>query len=437
MNSFITNVNRVPIDVIHASGKAQLNAVGDMQSRNPSICTAQRCTICEFVGTSIDTVLRPNASLGAISSTSLYNTNSWAAAQKQNVACRTAAEYLKSGKQPSKKSGTIFSKIRWYCAIAKVGKDGCLIVPPIPSSIQTAVRPKIIIPTTLLPSLLWNLHNQENHPSKSQLRNIFDSMFYGILVQHHLDQLYEDCYHCKLTKPLPKVAHHHSSCTPVEHPGQYFHADVIRRAKQKILIVRDQFSSLTAATLVATEQADDLKEGIILLTSTLRIAPQITVRVDAATAFQSLAKNSDLAEIGIHLEIGDVHNKNSNAVVDRACAEIEQELTKLHPQSDPVLPVSLAKAVLVLNRKIRRRGTLTAQEIHFARYHVTHKNLLLDDATIRESQLKTRNLTPTSQQQTQIQPGDTVITVNKPDKHKARDIFIVTDTTPEMVTMQK
>ena len=141
-----------------------------MQSRNPSVCTAQKCTICAFVTDSIDTVLRPNASLGAIS---LYNTNAWAAAQRQNAACRTALEQLKSGKQPSKKSGTIFLEIRRYCAVAKIGKDGCLIIPPPPTVSSSPTRPKIVIPTPLLPSLLWNLHNKENHPSKSQLRNIF------------------------------------------------------------------------------------------------------------------------------------------------------------------------------------------------------------------------------------------------------------------------
>ena len=105
---------------------------------------------------------------------------------------------------------------------------------------------------------------------------------------------------------------------PVDHPGHYFHADVIKRAKQKIFIIRDQFSSLTAAQLIPTEQAKDLKTAIINLTTTIRLAPDITIRVDAATAFQALVKDKGLAELGILIELGDVHNKNSNAVVDKA-----------------------------------------------------------------------------------------------------------------------
>ena len=434
MNAFITNINRVPVEVIHASGKANLNAVGDMQSRNPSSCATQNCTICTFVSNCIDTVLRPNATLGAIS---LYNTNSWAVAQKQNAACRTALEHLKTGKQPSKKSGTIFSEIRRYCAVAKIGKDGCLTIPPLPSFSATPQRPKIVIPTPLLPSLLWNIHNTENHPSKSQLRNIFDGMFYGIMVQQHIDKLYDDCYQCKLTKQLPKINNHHSQCTPVDHPGCYFHADVIKRSKQKILIMRDQFSSLTTATLVPSEQAEDLKNAIILLTTPIRMATNITIRVDAATAFQALAKDKDLADLGIKIELGDVHNKNSNAVVDKACAELEEELTKLHPSAEQLLPTSVAKATLLLNKKIRRKDKLTAQEIHFSRDHVTQQNLLLDDVAIRNSQLNNRQLVEPVKPEHLPQTGDTVVTINKPSKHNARDVFIVTNATPQAVTMQK
>ena len=100
--AFIMNINRVPVAVIHDSGKANLNAVGDIQSQNRSPCSTQNCTICTFVSNSIDTVLRPNATLGAIS---LYNTDSWAVAQRQNSACRTAIKHLRTGKQPSNKIG--------------------------------------------------------------------------------------------------------------------------------------------------------------------------------------------------------------------------------------------------------------------------------------------------------------------------------------------
>jgi hypothetical protein len=87
---------------------------------------------------------------------------------------------------------------------------------------------KIVIPTPLLPSLLWRMHNNDNHPTKTQLRAKFDRMFYGIMVQQHIDDLYQDCYRCKATVVLPKQCASHSACTVVIHPGHYFHADVRR-----------------------------------------------------------------------------------------------------------------------------------------------------------------------------------------------------------------
>jgi len=436
MNSFITNINRIPVEVLHASGKANLNAGGDMQSRNPSTCNTAHCTICIFVHTAIDSILRPNASLGAINSRNLYNTKSWASAQESNAACSMAASHLKTGKQPSKKSGKLLSEVRRYCAIAKIGPDGCLVVPPTPQP-GTHQLQKIIIPTPLLPSLLWHMHNSDNHPAKTQLRSTFDKMFYGIMVQQQLDEIYLQCFQCKIQAHLPKVEKCHQACIEIQHPGQYFHADIICREKQKIYIIRDQFSSLTAATIIQTEQKQDLKSATIALTTPIRLAPNITVRTDNATGFQALAKDDDLKELGIAIELTDTHNKNANAVVDRACGEIETEITKLQMQGGPITQTTLTKAILLLNTKIRRKDKLSAAEIHFARDQTTSANLHLDDKLLRQSQLESRQLSKVTQSHNNIKEGDTVILAEKPPKHKSRDVFLVTATNQQQVHMQK
>ena len=437
MNSFITNINRIPIEVIHVSGKANLNAVGDMQSRHPSTCNSPLCSICTFVSNAIASAVNHNAKLAAIHDSSLYNTKTWASAQRDNIACRTALDHLRTGKQPSKKSGSVLTEIRRYCAIAKIGKDGCLVVPHTPSIVSHAQPDKIIIPTPLLPALLWHMHNSDNHPAKTQLRAKFDKMFYGILVQQQIDQLYLDCYQCKVTAALPKQCTTHTACTPVSHPGNYFHADIIKREKQKIFLLRDNFSSLVAATIIATEQAVDIKTAIILLTSTVRLASEITVRVDAATGFQALTKDQELQRLGITLEIGDSLNKNSNAVVDRACAEIEAEITKFQPQGGQISEATLAQAVLILNRKVRRQDKLTAIEIHYARSQTTQENLVLDDNQLRESQLNTRHLSKMPDVSPTINPGDTVVVAAKPQKHAIRDMYMVTACEKKSISMQK
>ena len=318
MTSFITNLNRVKIEVIHASGKANLNAVSDMQSRNPLTCT-----ICNFITTSIDTILNPTAILGAVTTTSLYNPKAWAVAQKSNRACKTAIEHLHTGKQPSKTSGAVLSEIRRYCSIAKISKEGCLIVPQLATLNGPPAKNILVIPTPLIPSVLWHLHNTENHPTKTQLRQLFDKLFFGIMVQNQLDAFYQDCYQCKVSAPLPKQCANHVTCTDAPHPGHFFHADIIRRERQKIFIIRDNFSSLTSATLVPSEQSQDLKESLISLTSPIRLADNITVRVDAATGFQALKLHPDISQLGIDIQVGNTHNENSNAVVDKACLELE------------------------------------------------------------------------------------------------------------------
>jgi len=434
MNSFITNINRTPVEVLHVSGKANLNAGGDMQSRNPSPCNTELCTICTFVNNSIQSVLNPSASLGAISSRTLYNTKSWAAAQNSNTACKTAASHLKTGKQPSKKSGQILSEIRRYCSIAKIGQDGCLVVPPTPELGKNQLQ-KIIIPTPLLPSLLWHMHNAENHPSKTQLRTLFDKMFYGIMVQHQIDAIYEECFQCKVQAKLPTPEKMHSSCTETNHPGQYMHADVIRRHRQKIFILRDQFSSFTSAMLIQTEQAADLKSAIIALTNPIRLAPEIVVRTDNATGFQALTKDKDLQDLGITIALADTLNINSNAVIDKACSELETEINKLQPQGEQITDSKLAQAALLLNTKIRRKEQLSATEIHFSRSQTTSENLHLNDQLLRTSQLASRHLSV--QQHTSLKQGDAVVLKQKPEKHTSRDVFLVTNTDKEHVQMQK
>ena len=57
MSSFLTNVNRFPIISRHISGKAKLNPIGDLQSRFPSDCNSEACSIHKFVNEAIDSVI--------------------------------------------------------------------------------------------------------------------------------------------------------------------------------------------------------------------------------------------------------------------------------------------------------------------------------------------------------------------------------------------
>ncbi len=81
--------------------------------------------------------------------------------------------------------------------------------------------------------------------------------------------------------------------------------------------------------LIPSEKADDLKAGVILLTSNIRHPGPISVSTDSASGFASLSKgDKQLQDLNITITTRDEFNKNFNAVVDHACQELEAEIRK-------------------------------------------------------------------------------------------------------------
>ena len=94
----------------------------------------------------------------------------------------------------------------------------------------------------------------------------------------------------------------------------------------------------------------------------------------------SLAKGDrQLEELGISIVTRDEFNKNFNAVVDHACQELEAELRKLAPEAGTISQAQLSQAVLQLNAKLRRNGSLAAYEIHAARSLHTGDNININN----------------------------------------------------------
>ena len=274
--------------------------------------------------------------------------------------------------------------------------------------------------------VLHQMHiSTANHPCKSQLKLTFQRKFFAIELDKHLDDLYSNCYSCSLLQRLPKTKIQNESKAEVTHPHEYFHADVIQRAGQKILLMVDHFSSFQTAKLVDTEQAKDLKDGMIVLTEALRQPGQITIKADNAKGFVSLSNSDqDLTDLNIKIELSDPLNKNSNAVIDKACQELEEELRKLSPEGLPISQATLARAVLLVNQKIRRGGSLSAYELHTSRDLHSGQNLQLDDRTIRKSQLESRKsstaiTTSPSPPKPPIKAGDRVTVIGSQDNARA------------------
>ena len=120
-------------------------------------------------------------------------------------------------------------------------------------------------------------------------------------------------------------------------------------------------------------------------------------------------------------ELTDSLNKNSNAVVDKGCQELEEELRKLLPEGGPLTQVQLARAVMAVNQKLRRGGKLSAYEINSARDFNTGQNLEIKDEEFRSKQLEKRHkenrikeqLEPKNEQEVKV--GDTVVVLGRGD----------------------
>ena len=447
ISSFLTNINRTKIDSRHISGKAKLNPVSDLQSRYPPDCTSELCSVHKFINETIDSVIEVGANLSSISEVTSGFTNraSWKVAQEANQACTVAKQLLSSGKPPpkaiGKTSGDYWNDIRQYCRDASISKDGLLVVKSQPNVISGNIpRDRIVVPKPLVAALLYHTHNHsDQHPAKTQQKSLFQRQFYAIGLDKHLELLYENCYKCSVLQKLPKEIIPNETKTFVEGPQTHFHADVIKRATQNILTVKDHFSSFQDAILLNSETAKDLKEGLIMMTSAMRRPAEIFISVDNSPGFKTLLTNTDqeLKKLMITIVRTDEINKNSNAVIDKGCQELENEIKQLEPEGGKVSISTLKKAVLNLNSKLRRRGNISAFEINTARDQNTGDNLKLNDKALRQDQIDKRKESREIEKKEDINVGDTVRVKNKSDKHKANEIFVVTSKKDDNVGVQK
>ena len=253
-----------------------------------------------------------------------------------------------------------------------------------------------------------------------------------MLLEQFLDKLYDNCYECSRLQRLPRTVVKQESKAEVEHPHTYFHADVVKRAGQKIFLLVDHFSSAQSAILVPSEKAADLKQALLILLQSMRKPGWIEVNVDNAKGFESLVKqqDSELTSLKIKLALTDVFNKNANSVVDKACQELEEELRKVSPGGTALTQAQLSQAVMQVNQKMRRGGGLSSHEISTSRDMHTGQNLQLQDDILRQGQLQKRVVQQDRHGgvdvQQAVQVGDRVAVRQQQDKHKARDVYRVT-----------
>ena len=438
IQTFLNNMGKISCEVQHVSGKTGHNKIADFQSRNTEQCHAEICQLCNYVSHQSDTILDPR--VGAIQEDIPYsNRQGWKSIQQQDKACILAKTALSTGQLISKKPGKVNTDARRILNQAKVSKDDLLIVQRA-INFSTDKHERIVVPSAYNQALLTQMHYKHEHPTKGQLKSLFDKYFFGLGINIILDKLYDECSLCNSMKRLPKEETF-TTTTNASMPGTHFVADVMRRTRQKVLVIRDQFSSFTLAQFIETENHQDLQNALIKMITPIRANDSVIIRTDQATGFQKLKANKALEDLKISIELSDDYSKNGTAVVDKGIQELEREITILHPKESPIDDFILSKALLNLNDRLRRNGNLSAKNILFSRDEKLKENLAINDKILAADQLQARNTSKHKQPNVLDEQcftiGDSVMLKENPKKHNVRDKFLVTNVQQGKVSMQK
>ena len=159
-----------------------------------------------------------------------------------------------------------------------------------------------------------------------------------------------------------------------------FAADIIRRCRQFILLLRECATSYTTLCLVPNEKSDTLRDALARLVVGLHPidCPQAVIRVDPAPGFVSLKNTHALQHLWVSVEVGCIKNTNKNPVAKRAVLELEEELLRLEPGGGPVSELSLAIATARLNSRLRSQD-LSSRELWTQRNRFSNEQIPIND----------------------------------------------------------
>ena len=254
-----------------------------------------------------------------------------------------------------------------------------------------------------------------------------------------IEEITDSCNHCASLRPVKHKLVDQSSEPPVAGVGVTFAADVLRRARQMIMVVRETVTSYTCTQLIEDEKEGSIHSSLICLCTPLwpLQGPPSIIRTDCAPAFKSLVNDDQLRNQSLCVELGRTVNVNKNPVAKRAIQELEAEISRLDPTNNPISASLLAIAIANLNHWIRRPG-LSTREIVFQREKFSNDNLDINDTKLITTQYKSRQESHMSSASLKAPRastapssnatiGDIVYLRDGKTKHHPRDRFLVVD----------
>ena len=236
---------------------------------------------------------------------------------------------------------TNIKDVKPYSNVCTLGRDGLLIVrrdQPLAAACEC-----IVVPRQVLDGLLTAIHLRLSHPMKHQLKNVMTRYFFALDMDQAIQRTTAACHQCASLLTAPKYRVEQSSEDPPDALGVTFATDVIRRACQMILILRECVTSYSVVCFVANESHDALHEAIVSLCIPLvpLDGPRAVIRADPAPGFVAPLNDPELHRLRIHIEMGRVKNRNKNPVAEKAVQEFQRELLCIDPSGAPVSLSSL------------------------------------------------------------------------------------------------
>ena len=197
--------------------------------------------------------------------------------------CRVHA-HLKQGTLPSKKLTSI-RDVKRYLSSASIANDGVLVVKH--NQPFAPVAEAIVVPRSVLDGLLTALHIKFNHPSRHQFQLVLQRQFFALDMNDAIFRVTSACHTCASLRTFPSSLVSQSSDDPPEVVGVSFAADVIKRNRQLILVLRECTTSFTASCLIRDERRDTLRDALTQLIVGLHPldGPSAIIRVDPTPSF--------------------------------------------------------------------------------------------------------------------------------------------------------
>ncbi len=429
MQSFLLAATQNNIEIKHIKGTN--NSLADFASRNSIECTAENCSVCKFINSSTE------ISVYSVSVTDIVNGSTrvpfsnpvaWLQIQLNCPVIQLARKHIQEGTRPLKKLKNL-RDVKQLIRVCSVSRQGLLIVRGKDSPFQIP-NDLTVIPSNYMPGLLTAMHLQLNHPSHHQLKQVFNRQFYSVCSEKVIQDVSNSCHQCASLKKFRVPETPGSTSAPYSSVGSNFTSDIIKRSTQNILVLSEEVTKFTKATLIESERQRDICQGLKELILPLHPAcsPVATLKLDPAPAMRSLFKSQALQDININIVLGEPKNRNKMATIDKQIQELENEFTRLVPLNSQLSRSDISCAVSSLNSRIRSCGLSSYEQWHrrsqFSQNEInpTDKDLINQQ---HENRVKIHNRTPTNISSTSFQIGSIVYVVDEKTKHSTRPRYIV------------